>query len=121
MESATSSPTPDEKGFPHFEDGDVLIVSGDGRSWKLHSTTLRNASGRFKTLLDENDARHMTKKQKIEGKTIRFKLEMSASEDSPDIRFRSFRAFVRCSYIFFFIFYDEYVLLFLHYFSKWYY
>jgi hypothetical protein len=75
-----------------------------------------------KTLLDENNARHITKKQKIEGKTIRFKVEMSASEDSPDIRFKSFRAFVSCSHmIFLFTFYDEYVLLFLHCFSKWYY
>jgi hypothetical protein len=36
------------QGFPLFEDGDVLIVFYTGRTWKLHSTTLRNCSAVFR-------------------------------------------------------------------------
>jgi hypothetical protein len=71
MSSTSSAADPDDGGFPKFSDGDVLIVSGTGKLRKLHSTTLRNASGKSKTLLDQTKARHITKKQKTEGKTIR--------------------------------------------------
>lgn len=101
MASPPSSPDPTvgPGGYPIFADGDVLITSGTGRSWKLHSTTLRTASKEFRALFAKNPARRLTKKQLNEGHTVKWKIEMIPFEDCPeDIRFRSFRVVVSRSF-----------------------
>ena len=93
--SSSPDPTTGPGGFPNFSDGDVLIVSGTGISWKLHSATLRNVSKKFRTMFNQHDARHITKKKREEGKTIKWKIEMIPWDDkADDNRFRSFRVLV---------------------------
>jgi hypothetical protein len=97
MEPFSSSPDPTvgPGGYPQFSDGDVLIISGTGRSWKLHSSALRNASKKFRAMFDEHEPRRITKKVKDDGKTIKWKLEMVPWDDKEDdTRFRSFRIIV---------------------------
>jgi hypothetical protein len=81
--------------FPTFHDGDVLILSPPGRTWKLHSLILSQASSKLKAILDEVEAIHITKKQRSEGKTTRYRLRMIEFEEDPsDLHFRSFKALV---------------------------
>ena len=96
-------PPPRPSVFPTFHDGDVLILSPPGRTWKLHSLILSQASSKLKAILDEVEAIHITKKQRSEGKTIRYRLRMIEFEEDPnDLNFRTFKALVssnsHCSY-----------------------
>jgi hypothetical protein len=97
------SPPPRPSVFPTFHDGDVLILSPTGRTWRLHSLILSQASTKLKAILDEVEAIHITKKQRSEGKTTRYRLRMIEFEEDPnDLHFRTFKALVssnsHCSY-----------------------
>jgi hypothetical protein len=97
------SPPPRPSVFPTFHDGDVLILSPTGRTWRLHSLILSQASSKLKAILDEVEAIHITKKMRSEGKTIRYRLRMIEFEEDPnDLHFRTFKALVssnsHCSY-----------------------
>lgn len=67
--------------YPDFRDGDVLIMSPTDKTWKLHSTILINASPVIKSILAKYPAAHITKSQREEGWTIKWKLAMI---DEPD-------------------------------------
>ncbi|TVY14455.1 hypothetical protein LARI1_G007371 [Lachnellula arida] len=78
--------------FPQYADGDVLISSGAGQTWRLHSSCLKKHSKIFASLLDPNRAARVTKKQREAGMTIRWKLEMVEFTENPtDCRLRSFK------------------------------
>lgn len=57
--------------------------------------TLRNSSGVFRQLIDETEGKHITKRQKVEGKTVAWRFDMVAlDEDHGDTRFRGFEPVV---------------------------
>ncbi|TAQ84521.1 hypothetical protein B7494_g7162 [Chlorociboria aeruginascens] len=86
-------PLHQESAFPQFRDGDVLIMSATGKSWKLHSTILINASTQFKGLLTNFPERPIPKRQRTEEKTVKWWLRMVPYvKDRTDERFRSFEA-----------------------------
>jgi len=81
--------------FPYFRDGDVLILSGVGTTWKLHSEALRTNSKVFKKLLDPNAAIRLSRKQREAGMTVKWTIEMVEFQENPaDYRLRSFRLVV---------------------------
>ena len=85
----------DGGSFPCFDDGDVLIIAPTGKKWKLHSMTLKNTSKYFRALLSGNEALHLTKRQRLEGQTVQWKLEMIPWAKNPnESRFRTFRVVV---------------------------
>jgi len=94
MSSRSSSPgSPGyANGFPKYADGDVLIKTGTGRAWKLHSTTIMGASKTLAALLQpETMTIKLSKKDREEGKTIKWILDMVPWEErQQDTRFRSF-------------------------------
>jgi hypothetical protein len=82
--------------YPDFRDGDVLIMSPTDKTWKLHSTILTNASPVIKSILAKYPAAHITKSQREEGWTIKWKLAMIDEPDAehvdPDgIIFKAFK------------------------------
>ncbi|TVY45584.1 hypothetical protein LSUB1_G000942 [Lachnellula subtilissima] len=78
--------------FPQYADGDVLIISGAGQTWRLHSSYLIKYSKILAGLLDPNKAARITRKQREVGMTIRWKLEMVEFTENPtDCRLRSFK------------------------------
>ena len=82
-------------GYPTFNDGDVMIVSSTGKSWKLHSTLLGNASGVFRDKMNKFPAKHITKAQRESGVTLKWRFNMIAWQEKPtETRFRSFQAVV---------------------------
>lgn len=85
--------------YPNFRDGDVLIISLTGKTWRLHSLILSNVSPVIKGILASQEPAHITKKQRAEGQTIKWKLEMidepDAEEADPDgLKFKTFKAIV---------------------------
>ena len=58
-----------------------MIISPTGKTWKLHSAILINASPVIKTILSKRDLVSMDRKLREEGNTIRWKLIMV---DEPD-------------------------------------
>lgn len=85
--------------FPHFRDGDTLIVSPTGKQWKLHSIVLSKASPVLANILKRTNPEHITKRQQEEGRTVKWKLNMvrehSASDIDPEgLRFKAFKAVV---------------------------
>jgi hypothetical protein len=75
--------------FPKFTDGDVIIVSGTGMVWKLHSNTLRSASPKLQEMINAVEGRKITDKLQIDGRVERWKIEMSEWSEKPeDTRFR---------------------------------
>lgn len=92
-------PPAQPNGYPNFADGDVMIISPTGKTWKLHSTILINASSSLKNILAKLDPVHITKKNREDGVTIRWKLVMieepDAEKEDPDgLKFKSFKAVV---------------------------
>ena len=82
--------------YPDFRDGDVLIMSPTDKTWKLHSTILTNASPVIKSILAKYPAAHITKSQREEGWTIKWKLAMIDEPDAehvdPDgLTFKTFK------------------------------
>jgi hypothetical protein len=82
--------------YPDFRDGDVLIMSPTDKTWKLHSTILINASPVIKSILAKYPAAHITKSQREEGWTIKWKLAMidepGAEQVDPDgLIFKTFK------------------------------
>jgi hypothetical protein len=71
--------------YPNFRDGDVLIISPTDKTWRLHSTILINASPVIKSILAKYPAAHITKSQREEGLTIKWKLVMIDEPDAAHI------------------------------------
>lgn len=65
-----------QDGFPHFLDGDVLIVVTSSRRYKLHSDILRRSSPTFMALLDKDAAVDLSKYAKKKGVTVRWRLHV---------------------------------------------
>lgn len=99
MSSRSSSPgSPGfTNDFPKYIDGDVLIKSGTGRSWKLHSTAIMSCSKTLAAMLSNDTVTfRLSKRDREEGKTIRWIMEMIPWEErQQDTRFRSFELQVR--------------------------
>jgi len=73
----------------------VVITSLAGMTWRLHSNTLRNASRKFKEMLDSIPGRTITAKNREEGKVQRWRIEMRPwGENREDARFRDFEIYV---------------------------
>ncbi|KAM3083652.1 hypothetical protein ACMFMG_002232 [Clarireedia jacksonii] len=78
--------------YPWFENGDVLIVSPTGRQWKLNSWVLLDRSVVLAKILNEMEPRNITKSMALEGKCVKWKIEMRPFRELDDARFRSFEA-----------------------------
>ena len=90
--------------FPSFRDGDVMIISPTGKTWKLHSAILINASPVIKTILSKRDLVSINKKLREEGNTIRWKLIMVDEPDAewtdPDgLKFKTFQPVVSQTFL----------------------
>lgn len=86
-------------GYPYFHNGDVLIVSPTGRSWKLHSLILAKAAPGFEAVFNSFDPVHVSKKAKEEGRTVKWKLEMinepeAVGQDPEGLKYKQFRPMV---------------------------
>lgn len=66
--------------FPHFKDGDVLIILPGGRTCRLHSTTLRRASALFDDLLRVEGIK-LSNKAIASGRAIRYRLDLMEKEE----------------------------------------
>lgn len=78
--NATTMNTEDD--FPHFVDGDVLVITTASRRYKLHSTVLRRCSPTFATLLDEDAAVTLSKNARKKGVTTRYRLHLIVNENA---------------------------------------
>ena len=75
-----------------FSGGDVLICSPTGRTWKLHSMILSQASPKLRSLLETEQPMHVPNKQRTDGKTVRWRLQMVAFEANPtNLNLRAFQ------------------------------
>lgn len=70
-----------ENDFPHFADGDVLVIITASRRYKLHSTVLRRSSPTFATLLDEEAAVELSRNARRKGVTTRYRLHLMENEN----------------------------------------
>lgn len=70
-----------ENDFPHFTDGDILIVITTARRYKLHSSVLRRSSPTLAALLDEAPPTDLSRTAKKKGVTTRYRLHLVESED----------------------------------------
>lgn len=68
--------------FPHFADGDVLIVISASRRYKLHSQMLRRVSPTCVALLDEDAAAELSKNAKKRGINTRFRLHLVENQNA---------------------------------------
>lgn len=71
-----------ENEFPHFADGDVLIVITATRRYKLHSATLRRSSPTLVALLGEDAAADLSKSAQKKGVTTRYRLHLVKNENA---------------------------------------
>jgi len=62
--------------FPHFEDGDVLILLSASRTYQLHARTLRMHSPYFARLLLEERAAKLSPKAKKDGINTLYRIEL---------------------------------------------
>jgi hypothetical protein len=67
--------------FPHFIDGDVLIIITPSRRYKLHSDILRRSSPTFMALLAQDAAVNLNKYAKKKGVTVRYRLHMVKNDN----------------------------------------
>jgi len=92
--STSGAPKPSE--YPHFSDGDVVVISPAGRTWTLHSMILGTASPRLRNLFNNNAPRGIKRRLREEGHTIRWKLLMCPEDlamelDPNSLQFKFFR------------------------------
>ena len=76
MRTPTQAPPVAQDDFPHFTDGDVLIIITPSRRYKLHSDILRRSSPTFTALLDQDAAVDLSRNAKKKGVTTRYRLHM---------------------------------------------
>lgn len=93
-----------QSGFPLFSDGDVLILSPTGNTWRLHSLILAQASPVFNQIFATTEPAHLTKKDKEAGKTVIYKLEMVDDPryrriDPEGSKLKAFRSMVSSNFI----------------------
>jgi hypothetical protein len=79
--------------YPEFQDGDVLIMAPTGKTWKLHSFYLRNSSKVFRSIFDQNSPKHLTRKEKDDGRTIQWRFQMMIQPNTGN-RFVVFKLMV---------------------------
>jgi len=84
MSSPTSTSNQPGGGFPHFLDGDVLVVLSHKQTYHLHSRTLRLHSTFFRRLLSEDRAAKLNSKTKKEGNKIVYRVELQLPHDDQD-------------------------------------
>lgn len=70
-----------ENDFPHFADGDALVIITASRRYKLHSTVLRRSSPTFATLLDEEAAVELSRNARRKGVTTKYRLHLMENEN----------------------------------------
>ena len=84
----TTNMSPEQGGFPHFNDGDLLIILNGSRQYQLHSTMLRSISSRIKGLCSMQGGANLTSKAIKRGTVVRFRMHMVANDgedkDVPD-------------------------------------
>jgi len=76
MPTPAQAPPVVQDDFPHFTDGDVLIIVTPSRRYKLHSDILRRSSPTFMALLDQDAAVDLSRNAKKKGVTTRYRLHM---------------------------------------------
>jgi len=81
MSSPASKTSRPGSGFPHFLDGDVLVVLSHKQTYHLHSRTLRLHSTFFRRLLSEDRAAKLSSKTKKEGVKIIYRVELQLPHD----------------------------------------
>jgi len=99
LQATVPEPPKEADRFPVFRDGDVLIVSPDGKKWKLHSGILSKASPVLRAVFANQDGSHITKKMKEEGKRVKWKLDMfrdvrAQGIDAEGLKYMVFKAIV---------------------------
>lgn len=95
----STRPRPGQGGYPYFHNGDVLIVSPTGKQWKLHSLILAKAAPGFESIFNTFDPAHISKKQREEGRMLKWKLEMvneaeAVGTDPHGLKYKAFRPMV---------------------------
>ncbi|KAK0105430.1 hypothetical protein ONS96_004817 [Cadophora gregata f. sp. sojae] len=83
--SSTETITHSPNVYPHFNDGDVRIVSPSGKVWKLHSIILMKASPVFAYLLDTIPGYNVTRRMREQGNCVRWNITMTADHRASDI------------------------------------
>jgi len=81
MTSPVSSADQAGGGFPHFLDGDVLVVLAHDQTYHLHARTLRLHSTFFRRLLSEDRAAKLSSKTRKEGVKITYRVELQLPHD----------------------------------------
>ena len=62
--------------FPHYADGDVLVIITPVKRFQLHASMLRRNSTTFEHMLAPNAAAQLSARAKREGVTILYQLEL---------------------------------------------
>lgn len=64
--------------FPHYHDGDVLVVLSANRYYQLHSQTLCLSSTYFRFVLTEDNAAQLSPAAKKAGAVVRWRFDFSS-------------------------------------------
>ena len=80
----TTNLSPEQGVFPHFKDGDLLIILNGSRQYQLHSTMLRSISSRIKDLCSTQGGAKLTSKAIKRGMVIRYRMLMVANDGEGD-------------------------------------
>ena len=80
---------PEQGVFPHFKDGDLLIILTGSRQYKLHSSMLMSISSRINKLCTMQGEAKLTSKAIKRGTVVRFRMLMvpnnEEGDDVPDV------------------------------------
>lgn len=88
--------------FPHFEDGDVMVLLSASRTYQLHSRTLRMHSPFFARLLTEERAAKLSPRAKKEGVKTYYRIELKLpGEDEEGVGKLNLRVSQHLSPLFF--------------------
>jgi hypothetical protein len=74
--SVATATSPKSSTFPHFADGDTLIVLSANHTYRLHSSVLRTGSTYFAKELAEENGAQLTKKARDHGVTLRYHMQL---------------------------------------------
>lgn len=72
-----SKDTVDLEEFPTFSNGDVLFITPVGQNFKVHASVVKGASSVLAKMIEEATLIKLTKAQKVQGKTIIYKIKMT--------------------------------------------
>ncbi|KAI9713689.1 MAG: hypothetical protein M1828_001378 [Chrysothrix sp. TS-e1954] len=71
-----SSEVPNSNRFPHFSDGDVLVVLSPSNTYHLHARTLRLHSTTFEHMLSDENAARLNNRARRDGVTVRWRVDL---------------------------------------------